>query len=149
MPAHALLGHLVGVVAPMTVVLALGHALWPQARGRLRWPLLGAAAATVALVVATGEVAKDLVAQVEATASAAEVAAAADHAKRSDALTGSSSLLLVHVLVTSWWLLRPGREPSRGSRRAAAVLVALAVALLGATLLTLHDAVTAVWTDGS
>lgn len=99
------------------------------------------------LVIATGEVAKDLVTQVEATSSAAEVAAAADHSSRSDALTGSAVLLLVHVLATSWWLLRPGRRPSRGTRWAAAGLAILALAVLGTTLLTLHDAVTAVWVD--
>jgi hypothetical protein len=147
MPAHALLGHLVGVVAPMTAVLALVHAFWPGSRRALRWPLVVAAAVTVGVVFATTEVAKDLVAQVEATSSAAEVAAAADHAKRSDALTGSAVLLLVHVLATSWWLLRPGRPPSRGTRWAAAALVVLALAVLGTTLLTLHDAVTAVWID--
>lgn len=49
LPAHALLVHFIVVLAPLTAVLAILCALWPAARKRLTWLVLGLAVITLAL----------------------------------------------------------------------------------------------------
>jgi uncharacterized membrane protein len=55
LPAHALLVHFIVVLAPLTAVLAILCALWPAARQRLTWLVLGLAVITVALTPLTTE----------------------------------------------------------------------------------------------
>ena len=43
LPAHALLVHLIVVLAPLTAVLAIISAVWPAARRRLVWLVLALA----------------------------------------------------------------------------------------------------------
>ena len=47
LPAHALLVHFVVTLAPMTAILAILCAVWPAARKRLVWLVVGLAAFTV------------------------------------------------------------------------------------------------------
>lgn len=49
LPAHVLLVHFIVVLAPLTAILATLCAVWPTARQRLVWLVLGLAAVTLAL----------------------------------------------------------------------------------------------------
>ena len=53
LPAHVLLVHFIVVLAPLTALLAIVCALWPSARRRLVWLVLGLAAATTLLTPLT------------------------------------------------------------------------------------------------
>jgi uncharacterized membrane protein len=53
LPAHALLVHFIVILAPLTAILAILCALWPAARKRLVWLVLGLAAAIVVLTPLT------------------------------------------------------------------------------------------------
>lgn len=55
LPAHVLLVHFIVVLAPLTAVLAIVTALWPAARARLVWLVLGLAAVTAVLTPLTTE----------------------------------------------------------------------------------------------
>ncbi|KAA0083577.1 hypothetical protein CIW52_14480 [Mycolicibacterium sp. P9-64] len=47
LPAHALLVHIIVILAPLTAILAILCAVWPAARKRLVWLVVGLAAFTV------------------------------------------------------------------------------------------------------
>jgi hypothetical protein len=53
LPAHALLVHFIVILAPLTAVLAILSALWPAARKRLVWLVLGLGVTTVVLTPLT------------------------------------------------------------------------------------------------
>ncbi|MBJ7338159.1 DUF2231 domain-containing protein [Mycolicibacterium sp.] len=53
LPAHALLVHFIVILAPLTAILAIMCAVWPAARKRLVWLVLGLATITVALTPLT------------------------------------------------------------------------------------------------
>jgi hypothetical protein len=53
LPAHVLLVHALVVLAPLTALLEILCALWPAARRRLVWLVLGFAAVTTALTPVT------------------------------------------------------------------------------------------------
>ena len=53
LPVHALLVHFIVVLAPLTAALAILCAVWPAARKRLVWLVLGLATATVVLTPLT------------------------------------------------------------------------------------------------
>lgn len=53
LPAHALLVHFIVILAPLTAVLAVMSALWPAARKRLVWLVLGLAVTTAVLTPLT------------------------------------------------------------------------------------------------
>jgi ABC-type Na+ efflux pump permease subunit len=53
LPAHALLVHFIVILAPLTAVLAITSAVWPAARKRLVWLILGLAVTTVVLTPLT------------------------------------------------------------------------------------------------
>ena len=55
LPAHALLVHLIVVLAPLTAVLAILCAVWPAARRRLVWLVLAFAVVITALTPLTTE----------------------------------------------------------------------------------------------
>jgi hypothetical protein len=55
LPAHVLLVHFIVVLAPLTAVLAIVCALWPAARQRLAWLVLGLASLTAVLTPLTTE----------------------------------------------------------------------------------------------
>jgi uncharacterized membrane protein len=55
LPAHALLVHLIVVLAPLTAVLAILCALWPAARRRLVWLVVALAVVITALTPLTTE----------------------------------------------------------------------------------------------
>lgn len=148
MPPHAVAGHLVIIVAPLTSILALVYALRPSTRRALRWPLVVVGAVTAALVVWAGEVGGDLLDELTRSAQSAgqELPAAVQHhAKGSDALAVAIFVLGVVVLSVVWGLLRPGRPSTTGARVAGAVLVVAAVTVLVTTGTVLAQAMEAVW----
>jgi hypothetical protein len=53
LPAHALLVHFIVILAPLTAILAILCAVWPAARKRLVWLVLGLAVAIVILTPLT------------------------------------------------------------------------------------------------
>ena len=53
LPAHVLLVHFIVVLAPLTAALAITCALWPSARRRLVWLVLGLAVVTAVLTPLT------------------------------------------------------------------------------------------------
>jgi hypothetical protein len=53
LPAHILLVHFIVILAPLTAVLAILCAVWPAARKRLVWLVLGLAVITVVLTPLT------------------------------------------------------------------------------------------------
>ncbi|WP_273651697.1 hypothetical protein [Cellulomonas fimi] len=148
MPAHAVAGHLVVIVAPLTALLALVYAAAPRTRTALRVPLVAVGAVTFALALWAGAAGGDLLDQLESAAAAtgqplpAEVRA---HAKGSDALTVAVVVLGVAVLATVWGVLRPRRPATTGARIAAGVVAVAAVAVLVTTATVLTEAMGAVW----
>ncbi|WP_445168796.1 DUF2231 domain-containing protein [Mycolicibacterium sp. Dal123E01] len=55
LPAHVLLVHFIVVLAPLTAVLAILCAVWPAARQRLVWLVLGLSVVVAALTPLTTE----------------------------------------------------------------------------------------------
>lgn len=55
LPAHALFVHFIVILAPLTAILAVLCAIWPAARKRLVWLVLGLATAVVVLTPLTTE----------------------------------------------------------------------------------------------
>ncbi|MET0701874.1 MAG: DUF2231 domain-containing protein [Mycobacterium sp.] len=55
LPAHVLLVHLIVVLAPLTALLAIVSAVWPAARRRLVWLVLGLAVVTMIATPLTTE----------------------------------------------------------------------------------------------
>lgn len=55
LPAHALFVHFIVILAPLTAILAVLCAVWPAARKRLVWLVLGLATAVVVLTPLTTE----------------------------------------------------------------------------------------------
>lgn len=55
LPAHVLLVHFIVILAPLTAVLAILCAVWPAARRRLVWLVLGLAVVTAVLTPLTTE----------------------------------------------------------------------------------------------
>ena len=144
MPVHAVVGHLVVILAPITALLAIVYAISSRSRSGLRWPLLIGAVLTAGLVVWAGEVGGDLLTRVTAQGAPTEVTAAAAHAKGSDSLSVAVFALLALVLISVLRLLRPGRTGT-GPRIAAVLVVLSAVGVLVTTWTTLSSALAAVW----
>ena len=107
--------------------------------------VLANVAAVIAVIWASSE-GPPLLEQIEQTATSAEAAAANEHALASANLFYATGAMTVLVLITVWWVLRPGREPSVLSRIASTLLVAAAGASLLTLALVAHAGATAVWT---
>jgi hypothetical protein len=145
MPAHSVLAATTLVVVSVTSFVALAYAWIRPVRRVLRWPLVVGSAAAGVLVVLTGEAGKTLLRTVEASASAAEVAAAQAHAHGTDDLALSVFCLLITVVVTGWGVLRPNRERwTAGMWIGALVLASTAVVALVTGGLVLDAALDAV-----
>jgi uncharacterized membrane protein len=145
MSAHSALASVTLVLAGVTALSALAYAWVRPVRRVARWPLLLISTAAVVLAAITGEAGGSLLSTVEASASAAEIAAAQAHAHGTDAFVLSVFGLLVTVLATIWRALRPNREHwSVGMWTSALVLTAFAVATLATGGLVLAAALDAV-----
>lgn len=148
MPAHAVAGHVVLIVAPVTALLAFAYALAPRARAALRWPLVLVGAATAGLVIWVGEAGGRLRGELARAAEATGEtlpAAVQQHAKGSDALAVAVVALGIVVLSVVWGALRPDRRTGTGARVAAGALVLASAAVLVTTATVLVEATRAVW----
>lgn len=145
MPSHIISVHLGVPLVPLAAVTALVYGLSSRARAGRRWPMLALNLAALAAIIWAGVGGHALLQHVTATASAAEVAAANHHAHASDLLTVSVGVLAVEVLVTIWWLLRPGRPVAWGGRVAAAVLALTAVGTPAACWIVVSQGLAAAW----
>lgn len=143
LPAHAVVGHLVVIVAPIAALLAAVYALRPRTRRALRWPVVLGAVLTFALAVWAGQAGGALL---DASGPAGQVPAAVDaHAHGAGLLSAASFLLLVAVAVLVPRVLSPGRPPERRAPIAVTLLVLCALATLVTTGTTLAQAMQAVW----
>jgi len=144
-PSHIIAVHLGVAFVPLAAVVTLVYAMSAHARAGVRWPMLALNLAALAAIIWAGVGGHALLQHVTATASAAEVAAANHHAHESDLLTVSVVVLAVEVLVTIWWLLRPGRPVAWGGRVAAAVVTLTAVGTLAACWIVVGQGLAAAW----
>lgn len=143
LPAHAVVGHLVVIVAPIAALLACVYALRPRTRRVLRWPLVAGALLTFVLAVWAGQAGGDLL---DASGPASQVPAAVDaHTHGAALLSAASFTLLVAVAVLVPRALSPARPPERRAPVAVTLLVLCAVATLVTTGTTLLQAMEAVW----
>lgn len=148
MPIHVVVAHIAVILAPISALLALAYAIWPDARGRLRWPLLVATAAALTTVIWAGLSGSSLYHSLDAAAKDAGSALPPPvfaHAHGSDLLSLAMVGLAALVAAFVWRLLSPGRTPDRVGRVAAGVLAVAAVATIIATGLVLAQAIAAVW----
>ncbi|MBB2924431.1 hypothetical protein [Cellulomonas cellasea] len=147
LPSHAVVGHLVVIVAPIAALLAATYALGPRTRRLLRWPVVAGAALTFALAVWAGQAGQVLLAAVQAAASGGEpLPAAVDgHAHGASMLSAAAFVLLVAVAALLPRVLAPGRPRGRAASVGAAVLALCALGTLVTTATTLVQAMEAVW----
>lgn len=148
MPAHAVAGHLVVILAPLVAILALVYTGRPGARRALRWPLVVGGAVAFAVAVWAGDAGGALLEQLEQAASTSGEplpAAVRTHAKGSDALVVALFALGGAVLAVAWGPLRPGRAVTTPGRVAAVVVAVAGLAVLVTTGTVLVESMRAVW----
>lgn len=106
LPAHALLVHLIVVLAPLTALLAVISAVWPAARRRLVWPVLALALVTMIATPLTTEAGEWLEQRV------GESPAIETHAALGDTMVYFSiALLVAAILVTVLHVLETRGKP--------------------------------------
>ncbi|MCA0307242.1 MAG: hypothetical protein LCH87_07740 [Actinobacteria bacterium] len=148
MPIHVVVAHIAVILAPISALLALAYAIWPDARGRLRWPLLVATAAALTTVISAEVSGSSLYHSLDAAAKRSATALPRPvfaHAHGSGLLSLTVVGLAALVAAFVWRLLSPGRTPDRAGRVAAGVLAVAALATIIATGLVLAQAIAAVW----
>jgi hypothetical protein len=123
-PAHALLVHAIVVLAPLTALLEILCALWPAARRRFVWLVLGLAAVTLVLTPLTTEAGEWLYNQQSQPSPILQ-----EHAERGDWMIYFSIALLVVAIALAMlhWLEGKSDKP----RTAAAVVVAVLALAVG------------------
>ncbi|SEU32736.1 hypothetical protein [Nonomuraea wenchangensis] len=148
MPPHAVAGHLVIVLAPLTALLALIYAWRPTSRSGTRLPLVVLAALDLALAVWAEQAGSTLYEELLASAKDAGhelPPTVLRHAHLGDALTVCSFALLATALVVVWRVLAPGRGRGTGAVVASCVLTAAVVGVWWFTGAALVEALHAVW----
>lgn len=122
LPVHVLLVHCIVVLTPFTALLAVACALWPAARNRLIWLVLGLAVAVAILTPATTSAGEWLEKRVDST-----------HWLRIHTALGDTMIYFAVGLVTAVALLvvvhiceRRNRPVSRVAVVAVSVLVIVA-----------------------
>lgn len=145
MPSHVAVAYLTIALVPLAAVLTSIYALSARSRKRMRlWVILSNIAAVSFVTWAASE-GPALLDEVTRSRPAAEIEAANAHALASANLFYSTGSMLALVLITVWWLLRPGRPASLLSRIASVLLVAAALASLVTLWLVAEAGANAVW----
>lgn len=110
MPVHAVVGHVVAVLAPLAALLALVYACVPPARRGLGWSTVavGAITAIAALWASVGGSAPYRQFRVAYGADAVRATTGA-HARGAESLTVAAIVLALVFLVAALAPLRPGR----------------------------------------
>ena len=144
LPAHALLVHFIVVLAPLTAILAILCAVWPAARERLVWLVLGLAAVTTGLTPLTTESGEWLEHNIE------ESALVERHAELGDTMVYFALALLVAAILLAVTHLRASRGKALSTALSAVVAVFVVVAS-GATAAQVfrigHSGAQSVWSD--
>jgi hypothetical protein len=156
LPAHPLIVHAVVVLVPLCALGVAVSSLWPAARWRLAWVLLGLTVVTVAMVplaTGSGEVLEQMV---------NESGLVESHAKLGDDYLPYAFALLVGAVAVAGlqWIEgdREGQGRSHAPRRQAPrwlVIVVAVVALLTSTAATVqmvrvgHSGAAATWSGVS
>jgi len=145
LPPHALVATITLAIAAVAAAFAITYAAAKKSRATLQWPLLAISAAAVVLETVTGNLGGPLLDTVKATGSAAEIAAAQQHAHGSDIFTISLFALLVVELSTVWKALSPRKERwNAGATIGAVLLVVTAVSVIITAVIVLVQALEAV-----
>lgn len=126
MPGHVAAVFLTIALVPLAAVLASVYALSARSRARLRLPAVLTAIAAFSVMAWAAVEGEALLRLVESGGSAMEVEAATAHAFDSANLAYAVGTMLLLVLATAWWVLRPGRPVTLASRVASGLLVASA-----------------------
>lgn len=124
---HSFLVYAMIVVIPLTALVALAYAFLRAWRKRLRGLLVLLTVAAVGLMAWASSEGSLALSAVEARGSQAEFAAAWSHAEASANVAYATIGLLVVVLVTVWWVLRPDKAPTLMGHVAAIVLALAAL----------------------
>jgi len=144
LPAHALLVHIIVVLAPLTAVLAILCALWPAARQRLVWLVLALAAFVTAVSPLTTESGEWLEHQIE------ESELLEKHAHLGDTMIYFALALLVAAILLVITHVRAGRGKPLSTALSAviAVFVVVASAATAAQVFRIgHSGAESVWSD--
>jgi uncharacterized membrane protein len=126
LPAHVLLVHLIVVLAPLTALLAIVSAVWPAARRRLTWLVLGLAVVTMIATPLTTNAGEWLEEKV------GESPALETHAGLGDTMLYFSIALLVAALLLTFLHVRE----SRGATLNTVVAVGIAALVVMASVAT-------------
>ncbi|MTE13612.1 DUF2231 domain-containing protein [Nocardia aurantiaca] len=121
LPAHVLLVHVIVVLVPLTAALLILCALWPAARGRLIWPVVGLAVLVTALTPVTVEAGEWFQRQLGMPPVVDE------HARLGHQMLYFVPPLLISAVVLAFAHLRQERGKAVG-RAAVAVIALLAIA---------------------
>ena len=110
LPSHVLLVHFIVVLAPLTALLAILCAVWPAARRRLVWLVLGLAVVNAALTPLT------------------------THAELGDTMVYFSIALLVAAILLALLQVRARRSGSVNTVAVVAIAVVVVVASVATTV---------------
>jgi hypothetical protein len=124
LPAHALLVHAIVVLAPLTALLEILCAIWPAARRRLVWLVLGFATVNLVLTPLTTDAGEWLLNQRSRVSSVLQT-----HADRGEWMIYFSVALLVVAVALAVLHWQEGRSDRRGT--VATVVVAVVALVVG------------------
>ena len=123
LPAHALLVHFIVILAPLTAVLLILCALWPAARKRLVWLVVGLAVITTVLTPLTTDAGEWLEHQVGRSPLLHQ------HTKLGDTMIYFAVALLIAAALLAVIHVREGR--GRAAKPVATWIVAAIVIVVG------------------
>lgn len=102
LPAHILLNHFVVVLMPLTALLAIVCAVWPAARQRMVWLVLGLAVVTAVLTPLTASAGEWLIDHADQTSAMID-----HHADLGDTMPYFAAALLVAAILLAVLQVRP------------------------------------------
>ena len=125
LPAHALLVHFIVVLAPLTAVLAILCVVWPAARQRLVWLVLGLALITTGLTPLTTDAGEWLQHRV------ARSPLVHTHAVLGDTMKYFAVALLIGAILLAVMHVRENRDKALSTVLSAAIAVFVVLAGVG------------------
>jgi hypothetical protein len=128
LPSHVLLVHFIVVLAPLTALLAILCAVWPAARRRLVWLVLGLAVVNAALTPITTHAGEWLESRVGRSPRLHT------HTELGDTMLYFSIALLVAAMLLALLHVRASRSGSVNTVAAVAIAVVVIVASVGTTV---------------
>ncbi|HPX38196.1 MAG TPA: hypothetical protein PLH92_16060 [Mycobacterium sp.] len=144
LPIHALLVHFIVVLAPLTAVLAVLCVVWPAARQRLVWLVLGLALVTAGLTPLTTESGEWLEHHIDKSPLVEE------HAELGDTMVYFALALLVAAILLTVQHVRAKRDRPFSAALSAAIAVFVLIAGVATSVQVFrigHSGATSVWDD--